>query len=134
MKDVLLHAIKIINESCDNCNNIPDGTKDPTRFFTFLTVFMGRIRNLQESESVIIPAAWLCDDETQHAVLFLVTRVHEDTEHDYSVTIINTSEGGDKGLDYHAANVDCATGATLRNIAFELPNIPTEKINNTAFW
>ena len=132
--EVLKYTLKLLDEGVQNCARIPAGTKDATRFFTFLATFMGRVRGLSESDSVVIPTSWACEDGTEHAVLLLVTRLSEDNDCDFSVTVINTAEGADRGLDYHASNIDQASGLVLRNIAMELTSIPNDKICNTAFW
>ena len=131
--DVLLYAIKVINEGYETTLKVPAGNKDPTRFFTFLTAIMARIRSLQESESTIIPTSWTLEDGTEQGILVVVTRTHDGTGTDFSLAVVNTG-CGDKGLQYHASNVDTADGSILRNIAFELCNIPNDKIVNTAFW
>jgi hypothetical protein len=49
------------------------------------------------------------------------------------ISVINAGNGDDS-LDYHASAVDPIDGSTLRNIAFQLPNILNARIDNTAFW
>lgn len=49
------------------------------------------------------------------------------------LAVINTGNGDDS-LDYHAASVDPSDGTILRNVAFQLTNIPNARIDNTAFW
>jgi hypothetical protein len=133
VQDVLMYAIKVVNEGYENTNRVPANNKDPTRFFTYLTTLMSRIRTLQESESTVVPTSWVYEDGTEQAVLVVVTRTHDGTGTDYSVSIVNTGDS-DKGLKYHASNVDPGDGSILRNIAFEICNIPNDKIVNTAFW
>jgi hypothetical protein len=133
VQEVLMYAIKVINEGYENTNRVPANSKDPTRFFTYLTTLMSRIRTLQESESTIVPTAWVYEDGTEQAVLVVVTRTHEGTGTDFSVSVVNTGDN-EKGLKYHASNVDPGDGSILRNVAFEICNIPNDKVFNTAFW
>jgi hypothetical protein len=133
VQDVLMYAIKVVNEGYENTNRVPANNKDPTRFFTYLTTLMSRIRTLQESESTVVPTSWVYEDGTEQAVLVVVTRTHDGTGTDYSVSIVNTGDS-DKGLKYHASNVDPGDGSILRTIAFYIFNIPNDKIVNTAFW
>lgn len=134
MDEVLRYIIKTLEESYTNVGRIPAGTNDATRFFTFLATFMERIRVLSQNESMMIPCSWMTDIAEEHAVLLLVTRQEEGTACDYTVTVVNTAEGPDRGLQYHASHIDCGDGAVLRNVALELAGIPNEKIYNTAFW
>ena len=77
------------------------------------------------------PTSFICEDGTEHGVLVLVTKTRDNTDANYSVCIINTVE--EKGLKYHASAVD-PDGAPMRNMAFEMNNIPNDKILNTSFW
>lgn len=52
---------------------------------------------------------------------------------EFNISVINAGNGDDS-LDYHASAVDPTDGSTLRNIAFQLPNILNARIDNTAFW
>lgn len=133
MKEVLLHTTRVFTEACDFCSKVPEKTGDVAKFWSYLASFVVRVKALSESESVVIPCHWMCEDNTEHAVLCVITKFRRGTDSDYSFAVINTGDGK-KGLDYHAASMSNADGKLLRNISFQLVNIPNEKITNAAFW
>ena len=136
MREVLLHCIKIFSETCDVCDQVPVHTDDPVRFFSFLSFLMIRIRALRESDTIVLPTSMVVDETTgeEHGIILVVTKTRGNTDANFSVAVINTSSGRHSGLDYHASCIEPSDGSVLRNMAFELNNIPNEKIENSAFW
>lgn len=144
--DVLSLVSSAFKEARDVCNEVPINAQDHQKFADFLTRFMPRVKHLRQGELVVSPCVWssastVVEDEggtkglshNFHGVIILVYRTTEGTEEDFSLTIVNTSTEN-KGLEYHAIEVDNADGSTLFNVAFELVNIPNARIQNTAFW
>jgi hypothetical protein len=82
----------------------------------------------------IVPLTWAAPSGPEHAVLLLLRRVSEDSDKDFSLTVINTREGEGAGLDYHPCDLDCADGSMLRNLSFEIKNISNLKATNSTFW
>ena len=133
MGEVLQHCLKLFSEACDLSDQIPVHTNDPVRFFAFLSIIMIRIKALRENDVVILPTSWVVPEtNSEHGVIIIVTKTREATDANFSLAVINT--GTEHGLDHHAVFVNPEDGGTMRNLAFEMNNIPNEKITNTAFW
>ena len=144
--EVLSLVSSAFKEARDVCNEIPINAQDHQKFVEFLMRFMSRVKHLRQGELVVSPCVWSAtsfvreEDNGEkalvhqyHGVIILVYRTSEGTEEDFSLTVVNTSKDN-KGLDYHAMEIDDADGSTLYNLAFELVNIPNVRIQNTAFW
>ena len=132
MAEVNSHILQVFSEACELTEQLPAHTNDPVRFFSFLTFLMMRIKAMREGGIVMVPTSFICEDNTEHGLLVLITKTRDSTDANYSVCIINTVE--EKGLKYHASSVDPSDGAPMRNLAFEMNNIPNDKILNTSFW
>jgi hypothetical protein len=133
IKAVIHFVLKIFNEGIDMCEKFPQGKKDSTRFFNFLTSLVTRIRNLANHETTMFPATWLTgQEEIECGVMLLVTKTAELPQEEFTVCIVNTSL--DNGLNYHPSGVNNTDGKPTKNIALELCNIPGERVGNAAFW
>jgi hypothetical protein len=133
LREILQHSLRVFTEACDMCERIPAKSGDHNKFWSFLATFVVRVKTLAESESLVVPVCWPYADGKEHAVLIVVTKFRKGTDSDYSLAVINTGDG-ERGLDRHAVTVDNEDGNILRNLSFQLVNIPNERITNTAFW
>lgn len=150
ISEVLSMVSSAFKEASDVCKEVPIDSNDAQKFADFLAMFMSRIKHLRHGEITISPCVWSTLSSvvvTQgedgavskkvvyqyHGVIILVYRTSEGTDEDFSLTVVNASkENG--GLDYHAVEIDNADGSVMYNLAFELVNIPNQRIQNTAFW
>jgi hypothetical protein len=140
MMAVMNHAVTVFDDAYSLCEQLPYREGDATKSFVFLSTFMTRLRSLRLGESVIAPCGWytpVSSDSGTAAVgsgiIIVATRTDQDTDNDYSIAVINTS-GANGSLEYHASSVDPSTGHSLRNISFQLSNVPSRKVINTSFW
>ncbi len=134
MADALSRGAHLVREGMEVCAQLPARSNDTLKFFTFLMFFMSRVRALRAHDSMIVPTSWTADDGRDHAVILLLSKISDDQDSNYSVTVINSGSEPFQGLDYHAMNVDPTHGQIQRNLSCELPKILNEKITNSAFW
>ena len=132
MHSVCSHCLSLLNDACDLTAQIPVYSNDPVKFFSFLTFLTIRIKAMRENDSIICPTSYVTQDGTDHGVILIVTKTRYNTDSNYSIAVVNTSQSN--GVAYHASAVDSEDGSILRNLAFELNNIPNEKIQNSTFW
>ena len=133
LKSILNFAVGVFNEACDFCDQIPNMLVDYNATFSFLQSTMMRIKSMRSGDILLLPVAWKVEDGADHVVILMLRRYHEDSDKDFSITIVNTKEGPG-GLDYHPFDLDPVDGSMLRNLSFELKNIPNQKIYNSTFW
>ncbi len=134
MSCALSRGAHLVREGIELCAQLPARSNDTLKFFTFLMFFMSRVRSLRVNDSMIIPTSWTAEDGRDHAVILLLTKVWDDHDSNYSVTVINSGSERFQGLDYHAMNIDPTHGQVQRNMSCELSKISNEKITNSAFW
>ncbi len=129
-------ALAVFQEGIEMCDSYATHNLDANRMFVFLVRYMERVKSMRVGDILAVPCAWEIDStsKVQHAALMVVRRDGEDSEADFSLTIINTGIGKERGLDYHAFSLDLADASMLRNLCFELKEIDNMKIGNTAFW
>jgi hypothetical protein len=131
VKAVLHHALKVFSEGVDLCEKFPADIKDATRYFTFLTTVVSRIRSLTEQDSIMFPSSWVDEEGVERGVMLIVTKT-SDSPDEYSVCVVNCDV--ENGLAYHPSNVNNDDGKVTRNIAMDLCKIPADKATNAAFW
>ena len=134
LHDVANLAVAVFEEGIDMADSYATHATDNNRMFVFLVRFMERVKSMRIGDILVVPTAWQLKDKSQHAILVCVRRIDEDTENDFSMTIINTGAGKERGLDYHTFTIDLTDASILRNLSFELKKVPNMKVGNTAFW
>lgn len=135
VSSVLVKANSALSESIDLSSKISARSADPTKLFSFLATFTSRIRRLPVGEFLLFPVMWQSAVVTgpgEHAIFILMRRVAKDTDMDYSVTVINTSQSD--GLSYHPMNADSSDASIKFNMTFTIPQVDTSRAASTTFW
>lgn len=133
MHGAMSHMSAMFGDSCAMIDRFPFRTKDNSKILDFLGYFMTRIYRMTVGSSIIAPASWMSSSRQDVSCIAVITRVRCRSNADYSICIINTN-GGDSGLQYHPKSIDPEDGSVLTNLCFELNDVPTERMTNTAFW
>ena len=88
--------------------------------------FMPRIMRMQAGELLLCPAGW-CDSPTTGGVILLVLQRKKNS---WSLSVCNVSNGS----EFHSAAIDASTGAVRRQVVFDIDNIPSPRLQDSAFW
>jgi hypothetical protein len=133
--NVLVKASASLTESIDLSSKISTRSADPTKLFSFLATFTSRIRRLAVGEFLLFPVMWQSAVVTgpgEHAIFILMKRIARDTDMDYSVTVVNTSQSD--GLSYHPMKADNSDASIKYNLTFTIPQVDTARAASTTFW
>eukprot|EP00981_Chlorochromonas_danica_P001075 scaffold246_cov181-Ochromonas_danica.AAC.9 len=123
-----------LKDAQDVCRTLPPKSDDSVRFYTFLVSFMVRVRTLRVREYLLLPAFWVDEQDFEHCVLCLITKDKEETNNNYSLTLVNSRNIANSGLDYHPPSVDPTTGEIRRKLSVTFHNISDDRIQNSGFW
>ena len=140
LMDTVSKATYVFKECAEMCEQIPVHSDDPVKFYTFLIMFMTKIKSLKPGDRLMVPTSWPNDEGVEHAVIILLERDLDDYENSdvplctFTVTVINTGKASYKGLGYHPYNVDPVHGAITYCQSLVLRKIAEEKIRNSTFW
>lgn len=123
-----------LKDAQDICRTLPPKSDDSVRFYTFLVSFMVRVRTLRVKEYLLLPAFWVDEQDFEHCVLCLISKEKEETNNNYSLTLVNSRNIANSGLDYHPPSVDPVTGEIRRKLSITFHNISDDRIQNSGFW
>jgi hypothetical protein len=151
-------ALELFDSGCEIFDRFPSRSGDNDKLFSFIDFFMQRVRGMPVGSVLLVPVGWLTESGMQKtvfnnltgntnkpppgstlgtecaAVLILHRCKGTADNKDFNVTIVNTNNVPDSGIDYHAVKIDPVDGSLLHNISFEFRNIDNERVYNTSFW
>lgn len=129
---VFVKLTECFDKSLQIFERLPYRANDPERIYPFIEFFMITLREVREGCSLFVPLNWVSENnEFEYCAIVCLYRATADT---FNVAVVNNNKGLSGGLDFHPVSVDTGDGATLRNIALEIKDIPCARVYNTAFW
>jgi hypothetical protein len=140
LMDTVSKATYIFKECAEMCDQIPVHCDDPVKFYTFLIMFMTKIKSLKPGDRMMVPSSWPNEEGVEHAVILLLERDEDDYQNSdtvastFTVTVINTGRASYKGLGYHPYSVDPVHGAIIYCQSIVLKKVAEDKIRNSTFW
>ena len=151
-------ALELFDSGCEIFDRFPSRSGDNDKLFSFIDFFMQRVRGMPVGSVLLVPVGWLTESGMQKTVLnnltgnankppagstlgtecaavLILHRCKGTADNkDFNVTIVNTNNVPDSGIEYHAVKIDPVDGSLLHNLSFEFRNIDNDRVYNTSFW
>ena len=126
---------KILTDACEVFDLFPNRSMSADKFHYFLEMFVRRVKMLGKGGIMLAPVSWMGDTkDSEYAGILVIHRLLHPTTHDFTLTIVNTSNGKNSGTDYHGLNINTADGTFTKNVALEIINVTAARMYNAAFW